>query len=178
MLILILHLEKRLAVLDGELRNHRACPKHIAVHCDAVAEDLGENPPGLQPPVHRLMMCPHPPLHCPILCRICIVPGALYFVGVAAVALVGLYPLTRLKEVMQNFVKNFNVGILTGRVWTLDPYQVPCKDVHTQLVAQGGLPHVLVGREGIPLLHDSLLRDGEVRSINCHGAVVAHIVGA
>jgi hypothetical protein len=27
--------------------------------------------------------------------------------------------------VTQNLVENFNVGILTGRVWTLDPHQVP-----------------------------------------------------
>jgi hypothetical protein len=178
MLILVLHLKKQLAVLDGELRNHRARPEHIAMHRDAVAEDLGENPSGLQPPVQLLVMCPHPFLHRPNLRRICVVPGALYFVGVAAVALVGLYLLAQLKEVTQNFVKNFNVGILTGRVWTLDPYQVPREDVHTQLVVQGRLPRIFVGREGVPLLHDSLLRDAKVRSIDCHGAVVAHIVGA
>ncbi len=178
MLILVLHLEKRLTVLDGELRNHRARPEHIAVHRDVVAEDLGENPPGLQLPIQRLVTRPHPPLHRPILRRIRIVPGALYFVGVAAVALVSLYPLARLEEVTQNFVKNFNVSMITGRVWTLDPCQVPREDVHTQLVAQGGLPRVLVGCKGVPLLHDSLLRDAEVHFIDCHGAVVAHIVGA
>jgi hypothetical protein len=31
-LIIILHLEKRLTILNGELRQHRACPEHIAVH--------------------------------------------------------------------------------------------------------------------------------------------------
>ncbi len=31
-LILILHLEKWLTILNGELRQHRTCPKHIAVH--------------------------------------------------------------------------------------------------------------------------------------------------
>ena len=53
-------------------------------------------------------MCPHPPLHLHhlILRRIWVVNGALYFVGVAAAALVGLYQLARLKEVTQNFVKN------------------------------------------------------------------------
>ena len=30
---------------------------------------------------------------------------------------------------------NYNVSILTGRVWPLDPHQVPCKDVDAQLVA-------------------------------------------
>ncbi len=47
LLILVFHLEKRLTALYGELRHHRASPEHIAVHCDVVAEDLGENPPGL-----------------------------------------------------------------------------------------------------------------------------------
>jgi len=37
----VIHLEQRLTVLDGELHHHRACPEHIAVHRDVVAEDLG-----------------------------------------------------------------------------------------------------------------------------------------
>jgi len=40
---------------------------------------------------------------------------------VAAVALVGLYPLARLKEVMQNFVQNFNVNYWQGK----DPGSIP-----------------------------------------------------
>ena len=44
LLIPVLHLEKRLPVLDGELRHHRARPEHIAVPSDVVAEDLGEDP--------------------------------------------------------------------------------------------------------------------------------------
>ncbi len=43
---------------------------------------------------------------------------------------------------------------------------------------QGRLPHLLVGCVGAPRLHDSLLEDAEVRSINCHCVVIAHIVGA
>ncbi len=123
------------------------------------------------------MTCPYPPLHCPVFCRIHVVPGAFDFVGVTAVALVSLDPLARLKEVPQNLVENFNVGILTSRVWPLISNQVPRKDVNTQLVAKGGLPRIFVGCKGIPLLHDSLLRDSEVSSINIHRAVVAHIVG-
>ena len=64
----------------------------------------------------RFVMRPCPPLLRLILCQIRVVPGALYFVGVAVVALVGLDPLARLEEVTQNIVGNFNVGILTGRV--------------------------------------------------------------
>ncbi len=50
-LVCVLNLKKRLTVFDGELRHHRACPEHIAVNCDVMAKDLGENPPGLQPPI-------------------------------------------------------------------------------------------------------------------------------
>ncbi len=178
LLVLVLHLKKRLPILDGELRHHRARPEHIVVHRDVVAEDLGENPPGLQPPIQRLVMCPHPPLHSPILRWIHVVPRTFDFVGVAAVALVGLYPLTRLEEITQNLVENINVGILTGRVGTLDPHQDPRQDVDAQLVAQGGLPRILVGTKGIPLLRDSLLGDAEVSAVHTHQAVVAHIVGA
>jgi len=148
------------------------------VHRDVVAEDLGENPPVLQPPIQRLVMCPHPPLHHPILHWIRVIPQTFDFVRVAAVPLVGLSPLAQLEEITQNLVENFNFGILTSRVWTLDPYQVPCKDVHPQLKAQGGLPRVLVGRKGVPLCHSSLLQDAEVCAIDCHCAVVEHVVHA
>ena len=150
------------------------------MHPDVVAEDLGEDPPVLQPPVQRLVTRPHPPLHSPIFCRIHIVPRTFDFVGVAAVPLVGLNPLTRLEKMTQNLVKNENFSILTGRVWPLDPHQVPHEDVHPQLVAQGGPPRVLVGREAVPLRHGSLLvlGDAEVGSIDCHRAVVEHAVRA
>jgi hypothetical protein len=69
------------------------------VHHDVVAEDLGEDPPVLQPPIQLLIKCPHPPLHSPILRRICIVPRTYDFVGITAVPLVGLDPLARLKKV-------------------------------------------------------------------------------
>ena len=124
------------------------------------------------------MTCPCPPLHSPILRRIRVVARAFDFVRVAAVPLVGLDPLARLEEAPQNLVENDNVGILTGRVWTLDLHQVPRKDVHPQLVAQGGLPRVLVGREGVPLRRGSLLGDAEVRAVDCHRAVAEHVVRA
>ena len=143
-----------------------------------VAEDLGEDPPVLQPPIQHLVTCPHSPLHSPILRRIRVVPRTFDFVRLAAVPLVGLDPLARLEEITQNLVENDNVSILTGRVWPLDPHQVPREDVHPQLVAQGGFPRVLVGREGIPLRRGSLLGDAEVGSIDCHRAVVEHIVCA
>ena len=50
-LIAIFYFKKWLTILDGELRQHRACTKNIAVPQDAVAEDLGENPPGLKPSI-------------------------------------------------------------------------------------------------------------------------------
>jgi hypothetical protein len=159
--ILVIHLEQRLTVLGGELRQHRAHPEHIAVH-DVVAEDLGEDPPIHQMPIHHLVTCPHPYLHSPILHRIRLVPRTFDFVRVAVVPLVSLNPLAPLKEITQNLVETFNVGILTGRVWPLDPHQVPCEDVDAQLAAQGGPPRVFgvfVGTEGVPLRRDSLLEE-------------------
>ena len=45
LLVLVFDLEQRLAVLDGELRQHRARPEHIAMpQHDVVAVDLGEDP--------------------------------------------------------------------------------------------------------------------------------------
>jgi hypothetical protein len=115
-----------------------------------MAEDLGENPQGLQLPIEHLVMCARHPLHCTIFCRIRAIPGALYFVGVAAVALASLNPLSRPEEVSQNLVK-----ILCQYTYRqgMDPesMQVPCKDVYAQLVVRGGFPCILVGRNGVPL---------------------------
>ena len=86
---------------------------------DAVAEDLGENPTGLQPPVYcdAPSSSPASPDFPPDSSR----SLGTFFVRVAAVALVGLYPLARLKEVMQNFVQNFNVNYWQGK----DPGSIP-----------------------------------------------------
>ncbi len=59
----------------------------------------------------------------------------------------------------------------------MDPHQIPRKDVNAQLVAEDELPSVLVGRKGVPLLRNSLLRDLEVGVVDGHRAVVAKIVG-
>jgi hypothetical protein len=74
--------------------DHRARPKHITMHRDALSQDLGENSSGLHLSIQRLVMCPHSPLHSPILRRIHVVPRTFDFAGVAAVrgTLVGLNP--------------------------------------------------------------------------------------
>ena len=64
-----------------------------------------------------------------------------------------------------------------GRAGTLDLHQVPCRNINAQLVAQGGLPRVLVGREDLGLFCDSFLRDAKVSPVDYHHAVVAHKVG-
>ena len=51
LLVSVLHLEQLFAIVDGELRQHGTRPKNFAVSQDVVAEDLGEDPPGLQPSV-------------------------------------------------------------------------------------------------------------------------------
>jgi len=127
--------------LDGELRHYRARPKYITMHCDVATKDLGEDPPVLQLPDQRLILRPQPPLRRLLLRRIHVISRAFHLIRVAEVALVSLDPITRLKEVHEDFLKNFNVRILTtGRVGTLDPRRAPCEDVNAQLVAQGGLP--------------------------------------
>jgi len=97
----VFHLEQRLTVLDGELRHHRAHPEHIAVvRRDVVAEDLGEDPPVLRPPVQRLVTCSHPSLHRPILRQIRIVPGHLILSGWPRYpSSASIDPLARLEEV-------------------------------------------------------------------------------
>ena len=46
--VYVLGLKEALAaVRDGDLRHHRTRPEHGPVEGDVVAEDLGEDPPGL-----------------------------------------------------------------------------------------------------------------------------------
>ncbi len=45
LLICILHLKKRLTILDGELHHHRVCPENIALLHDVMLVNLGEDPP-------------------------------------------------------------------------------------------------------------------------------------
>mgnify|MGYP006183343783 CR=1 FL=1 len=85
-------------------------------------------------------------------------------------------PLTRIKEVAEDLVKNSNIIKASGWVGTLDPYQVPPYNTYPDLVAEGGLPRVLVGGEGVPRLCLSCLRDPEIGPIDGHQAVVAHVI--
>ena len=81
-LITVCHLEERLTIVDGELRNGRAGAKNFPVAPDVVAVDLGENPPVLQPPIKRLVTRPDAPLHLEVLGGVGVVLGALHLVRV------------------------------------------------------------------------------------------------
>ena len=73
---------------------------------DVAAEDLGEDPPVLQQSIQHLVKCPYSSLHCPLFLRIYHVLLKFYLVRLAEVPVVGLGPLTRVKEVPQNLVEN------------------------------------------------------------------------
>ena len=57
---------------------------------------LGENPTVLQPPIDCPVMRPYPSMHLLVLGRVAAVVGALYFVRVLDVPVVGLGLLARL----------------------------------------------------------------------------------
>ena len=115
------------------------------------------------------------PLHCQVRDGVDVVLGALDLVGVPAVAVVGLDALAGLEEVREDGVKYLDVGPLTGGVGSLDPNELAREDVDAKLVAEGGLPRVLVGTEGVPLLRDPLLLDAKVGAVDCHETIV-HLV--
>jgi hypothetical protein len=75
-------------------------------------------------------MRPHPPQHCPLLSWIAHILRTLDFVGVSDVPLVGLDLLPQVLEMMQYFVKYFDISVLTRGVGTLDPHQAPPQDTH------------------------------------------------
>ena len=137
--------------------------------------DLEEDPPGLQPPVQRLVTRANSPLHCLVLRWIRGVRGTLNFVGVSLVSLVRLDPLAGVEEIGENLAKYAYIGILTSRIGALDPHQVPPQNAHPQLIPEGGLAHKLVGCEGIPLHRDPLLGDLEVRPIDRHKTIIKDV---
>ncbi len=152
-------------MLDDELSDHPACPKNIPVAPDVVTEDLGENSPVLQVPVKCLVTRPDAALHLEVLDRVDVVLGALDLVRVPAVAVIGLDAFVWLKEVRQTGGED---GPCPGRVRALDPHQVAHQNVNAQLVAKGGLPHILVGPKQVALLCNPLLGDMEVRPVHRH----------
>jgi hypothetical protein len=94
------------------------------------------------------------------------------------ISVIRLHALARLKVVASNTVEYFDVVVLTCRVRSLDPDQIPLKNVNTKFVSQHQFSCILVGCKGVPPLCSSLLRDLNVSPINCHGAVISHVVGA
>jgi hypothetical protein len=78
-------------------------------------------------------MHPHPPLHPPLIRQIPHILGTLDFVGLSKVPLFGLNSLPRVQEMTQNFVEDFDISVLTHRVGTLDPHQIPPQDTHASL---------------------------------------------
>ena len=134
-LITVRHLEERLTIVDGELRNGRAGAKNFPVAPDVVAVDLGENPPVLQPPIKHLVTCPDAPLHLEVLGGVGVVLGALHLVRVPTVAVVGLDSLAGLEEVRENGGEDLDVRPLTSRGGSFDSYKLSRKDVHPKLVA-------------------------------------------
>jgi len=92
---------ERLTILDGELRHHRARPKHFSMAPYVVAKDLGENTQFLQPPVKRLVTLPDLPLHCQICNGVDVVFWTFDLVSVSAVTIVGLDSFVQLEDVHQ-----------------------------------------------------------------------------
>jgi hypothetical protein len=98
-LILVVDLEEGAAIFDGELRDDQNRPKHLAVMGDVVVVDLGQDAPGLEASVYRLVTRADAGLLPLVGDGVAGVVGAFYLVGGADVAVVGFDALAGLKEV-------------------------------------------------------------------------------
>ena len=121
-------------------------------------------------------MHPHPPLHCHLFFQIPHILGALDLVLVPDISFICLYLLAQVKEVMQHFIKNCNIIMLTSGVETLDPHLIPSQNTDTQLISESGLPSLLVGSKRVPLCCHPLLWNVEVCPINCHETVIEDVI--
>ncbi len=142
---------------------------------DVVAVDLGQDAPGLEASVYRLVTRADVGLLPLVGDGVTGVVGAFNLVGGANVAVVGFDALAGLEEVTQDLVEDLDVVEGAGGVGALYPNEVPPEDTHPDLVSEGRLPRVLVGREGVPPDRSPRLRDPEVRPVDGHEAVVAHV---
>ena len=136
-LILVVDLEEGAAIFNGELRDHRNRPKHLAVTPDVVAVDLGQDAPGLEASVYRLVTRTDAGLHPLVGGRIAGVVGALDLVGAADVAIVGFDALAGLKPVTQDLVEDLDVIEGAGGVGALYPHEVPAQNADSDLVSEG-----------------------------------------
>jgi hypothetical protein len=87
-----------------------------------------------------------------------------------------LDPLTQAENKMQHLTKYLDISILTSRVRALDLHQVPPQGCHPKVIMEGGLTHVHVGCELIPLFCNALWGDMELCPIDHHETVVEHVV--
>ncbi len=102
--------------------------------------------------------------------------GALNFIHVPEVPIVGFDPLAGLETVGKLVQKKIDVVPLTGRVGSADPHQIPREDVDPELLLVRGLPRVFMGRKGVPPCRGILLRDLKVCPVDRHEAVVADVL--
>jgi hypothetical protein len=115
---------------------------------------------------------PHAGLHLEVLLGIAVVIGALYFICVPHVPVVGLYTLPGLEAMGLLVQKNLQIIPLTGGVGSTDPHQIPRQNVNPEFVPQGRLPRILMRCKGGTFLHYA-----EVGPVDRHQAVIAHVMG-
>jgi hypothetical protein len=130
-------LEEGVSVIDGKLRDDHNRPKDFAVTSDVVAIDLGQDAPGLEASVYRLVTRTDAGLHPLVGGRIAGVVGALHLVDAADVAIVGFDALARIEPVAQDLVKDLDVIERSCGVRALYPHEVPAQNAHPDLVSEG-----------------------------------------
>ena len=148
--VVVVDLDEGAAVFDGELRDDRNRPKHLAVTPDVVVIDTGQNDPGLEASIYCLVTRVDAGLLPLVGDGVAGVVGALDLVGGADVAVVGFNALAGLEEVTQDLVKDLDVIEGAGGVGALNPNEVTTQNTYPDLVSEGGPPPVFVGCEGIP----------------------------
>ena len=170
--IIVLHLKEWLPVFDGKLCHHCTRPEHHVMQMNIVSKDLVEDTPILQSAIQYLMSCPHPPLHYHFFDDTSL-PGPL------TLSTCPRYPLsasTRLpgsRKCLKHWLKILmSLYVPAGYgpwIHTRFPAMMPTPssyrmtDLHAFFMGCKG--------RGRPLL-----RNTEIRTIDCHCAVVEHVM--
>ncbi len=110
-----------------------------------------QNCPIFQPPIETLVPTPHPILPRLVLRRVWRAPWTLHFLGcLPNVSIVHLYPFVLIQSMRQARAKKFDVCILTSSIRSINPHDIPCKNVHPDLVLQSAFPFKLEQKKGFP----------------------------
>jgi hypothetical protein len=172
-LVTVIDVEKFLTDIDTNLHYDSNGPKNIPMFHQVMTVQQRQICPIFQPPVETLMTTLHPILHRLVLSQIRHAPWTLHFLGrLPNVSIVCLHPFVLIQPMRQATAKIFDVCTLTSSIRSIYPHDIPCNNIHPNLVPQSAFPFKLEQRKRVSWDGWTLLWDVYISAIYTDEAVV------